>query len=139
MLSDRSVMVLVIDGNDGTGKTTLVLALRTLGYHVADRGIPTMATDATVPMQAVAGEVYVILDCAPELSRERLAGRGADLEEHFHTLSSLQYYRARFHVVAHELGALIVDASGTAEDTLVRTLEALRGAAVDTPHGERPS
>jgi predicted ATPase len=36
---------LVVDGNDGTGKSTLVEALRLRGFAAADRGIPTKMTD----------------------------------------------------------------------------------------------
>jgi energy-coupling factor transporter ATP-binding protein EcfA2 len=59
----------VVDGNDGTGKTTLVTALRELGIEVSDRGLPTKATDSSVPLTPVPGEVYVVLDCAPETSQ----------------------------------------------------------------------
>lgn len=38
-------MIIVIDGNDGTGKSTLVEKLRKDGYNVQDRGIPTKLTD----------------------------------------------------------------------------------------------
>lgn len=96
----------VVVGNDGTGKTTLVSRLRERGYDVSDRGLPTKATDSSIPLEPLEGEIYLVLDCAPETSQRRLASRGADLTEEFHTLESLVGYRVRFVRACAELGVL---------------------------------
>lgn len=119
-------MIVVVDGNDGTGKTTLVSALRAAGFEVRDRGVPTrMTDDPSVSPQP--GEAYLILDAPVPLLRERLRRAGKDLEERYHTVADLEHYRQRFLEVARALPqCVLLDASGPPEDVLVRALEALR-------------
>ncbi len=114
----------VVDGNDGTGKSTIVARLRELGYDAADRGVPTKMTDDAA-VRAVEGEVYLILDAPVEVCRERLAKAGKDLEERYHTVADLEHYRARFREVAAGLGAALIDASGDVEQVVVRCLRVL--------------
>ena len=83
-------MKLVVDGNDGTGKSTLVARLRDLGYDVADRGVPTKMTDDP-SVCAVEGEVYLILDAPVEVCQARLAKAGKNLEERYHTVADLRH------------------------------------------------
>lgn len=120
-------MTIVVDGNDGTGKTTLVRALDALGFLVQDRGLPTRASDDGVPPrdQWPTGERYVILDVPVEVSRERLRLAGKSLEERYHTVEDLTFYRARYVEVAKGFGVPLIDATGTPEETVQRVLESL--------------
>lgn len=96
-------MKIVIDGNDGSGKSTLVEKLRELGYTVKDRGIPTILTDNS-SIKPLSDEFYFILDVPVHISRERLKKAGKDLEEKYHTVEDLTFYRKRFLAVAEFLG-----------------------------------
>ena len=114
--------MIVIDGNDGLGKSTLVKRLGELGYKVADRGMPTKATDTGVPEHLPMGERYVILDAPIEVSRARLEKAGRDMNEKYHTVEGLTHYRQRFKEVAEQLGVPLIDASGSPDDVLYATL-----------------
>lgn len=107
-----------MDGNDGTGKTTLVESLRTLGYDVKDRGMPTEATLSEVPAEVPKDEVYIILDAPEEVSRERLAKAGKDLNEHWHTMESLTLYRKKFREIAAILKVPLFPATETPGEML---------------------
>ena len=92
----------VVEGNDGTGKSTLVAALAARGFVVRDRGLPTKMTDdpALRPTaEQRASELYLILDVPVAVSRERLAKAGKDLEERYHTVEDLSRYRRRYHML----------------------------------------
>ena len=114
----------VVDGNDGTGKSTVVARLRELGYDVADRGVPTKMTDDP-NLQAVEGEVYLILDAPVEVCRARLAMAGKNLEEKYHTVADLEHYRARFKEVAGILRAPLINAEGPVDRVVQLCVEAL--------------
>ena len=90
--------MIVVDGNDGTGKTTLVRSLRLLGFIVTDRGLPTRATDAPdLLRERRSDDTYVILDAPVEVSLGRLRAAGKDMTEEWHMPASLAHYRERFH------------------------------------------
>lgn len=95
----------VVDGNDGTGKTTLVQRLRETGLHVMDRGLPTRMTDVSVDWAAELdpGVLFVILDCSVKTCQERLLAAGRSLDEQYHTVPDLTYYRSRFLEIASRL------------------------------------
>jgi XTP/dITP diphosphohydrolase len=125
MLRRRHELKVVVDGNDGTGKTTLVAGLRALGYTVADRGLPTKLSDG--PDRAPApDEIFLILDAPVEVSRARLAAAGKDLDERYHTVADLTHYRDRFLAVAASLpGAHLIASTGTAAENLGQALRVL--------------
>ncbi len=90
--------MIVIDGNDGTGKTTLVRGLLALGVIAQDRGLPTLKTnDDSIVLN---DDIYFILDCCEETSQERLLREGKSLTEKYHTIADLSYYRKRFRDIA---------------------------------------
>ena len=116
---------IVIDGNDGVGKSTLVRALLKLGYDVSDRGIPTTMT-IHPDVKPRDDELYIILDAPVETSRERLAQAGKDLTEQFHTVEDLTHYRQRFLDVAKVLpNCHVIDATQTAEKVLEECLSTI--------------
>jgi ATP phosphoribosyltransferase len=115
--------MIIVDGNDGTGKTTLVASLAAMGYEVRDRGLPTKATVDGMPDTIPEDEVYIILDVPEELSRARLEKSGKDLNEYWHTPEALTLYRAKFREVAEALGVPLIDATGTPEEVLSTVMD----------------
>lgn len=96
--------MIIIDGNDGTGKSTLVEALKAQGIEAVDRGLPTKMTDDPVLAPPLGDENrYVIIDVPVTVSRERLAKVGKDLSEKYHTVEDLTHYRTQFLLVAFRL------------------------------------
>jgi thymidylate kinase len=121
-------VIVVVDGNDGTGKSTVVARLRALGIDARDRGVPTKMTDDP-SVAPVDGETYLILDVPVEVSRERLARAGKDLDERYHTVADLEHYRARYREIANALPrCALIDGTGTPEEVVARCLESLRRA-----------
>ena len=118
--------MIVIDGNDGTGKSTLVERLRGWGFRVSDRGLPTKLTveEPNLP-PANPGDKYLILEAPIEVSRARLEAAEKDLNEKWHTEESLRHFAARFREVGAKLGATFIDSSGTSDETWIRVLTAL--------------
>jgi thymidylate kinase len=116
---------LVVDGNDGTGKSTLARALAERGLTVEDRGVPTKMTDD--PQVAPdPEEFYVILDAPVEVCRERLLRAGKNLDEAYHTVEDLTFYRQRFLEVAAQLdNCILIDAGGSADVVLAACRAAL--------------
>lgn len=132
--------MIVIDGNDGTGKSTLAEGLRALGFVVVDRGLPTRATDHGVPpsQERPSGERYLILDVPVEECQRRLLLAGKSLTERYHTPEDLAHYRGRFIEVARDLGVTVLDGTGTPAEVLARALERLGAAGglrVGVPKG----
>lgn len=115
--------IIVIDGNDGVGKTTIVDKLRSLGWNVADRGVATKLTDNPNGPLPKSGEVHLILDAPVAISQQRLVKAGKSLAERYHTESDLTFYRKRFQEIASVHSAFtLIDASGTAQETLSKIL-----------------
>ena len=114
-----------VDGNDGTGKTTLVQSLREMGYkNVHDRGDMAKATDHP-KVQPNPDTTYILLVCPPEVSKSRLISRGADMDDPYHTDKALAYYDSRFRMLAKRFNAHVIQ-SVYKKDTLNKALEAIR-------------
>ena len=105
-------MKIVIDGNDGTGKSFRAEILRRVlpNVPIEDRGILYAATlnenifrgDAEAVEQfrdAISKSpdvMYVICTCSIQKSQQRILARGGSLEEEFHTEVDLKKYNERF-------------------------------------------
>ncbi len=113
---------IIIDGNDGTGKTTLVNSLRVLGYEVQDRGLLTKMTDGSQEAPD-SDALYILLDAPVEVCRDRLREAGKDLNEPFHTSDDLNRYRQLFLESARKIpGCVIIDAVNGREAVLAIAL-----------------
>ncbi len=115
---------IVIEGNDGTGKSTLVRSLRLLGFtNVHDRAEMSAATlDSSV--QPASDTTYILLVCHWEVSRSRLAFAGRDMTEKWHTDSALQHYDTEFRRIAPDFDATVFQ-SISPTHTLIQALEVL--------------
>ena len=134
--------MITVDGNDGTGKSTLVRHLQSLGFLVQDRGLPTILTDDPTLVSEDKGP-FLILDAPVEVSQGRLQRAGKDLTEKYHTLEDLTHYRERFRQVASSLGVTMIDARGSYVDVLTSALYQLGvrqspRLAIPTGHLEEP-
>lgn len=122
---------IIVDGNDGTGKSTLVRRLRALGYlNISDRGVPTRMTDDD-RIEVKEGEFYLILDAPVSVSRARLARAGRDLSERYHTVKDLLHYRRRFLEVTERLADYaLIDADADESLVLCAVLEHLEDRGI---------
>jgi thymidylate kinase len=124
------VIRLVVDGNDGTGKSTLATMLTAAGLAVADRGIPTRMTDDPA-VEPNPKEFYIILDAPVEVCRERLLRAGKSAPERYHTVEDIPFYRQRFLEVAATLhNGVVIDASGSPRMVFETCLTVLRERGV---------
>lgn len=118
------IKTIVIDGNDGTGKSTLINKLKEYFPHIEffDRDLPTELTnlsDGTLQkIDKIKGDkdLYIILDLCPDICQERLLKRGADITEKYHTLDDLKKYRKRFIFVNNVLERCYLFDSGESKD-----------------------
>lgn len=116
--------MIVIDGNDGTGKTTVVKELAKRGIDASDRGIATKMTDN--PEISDNGDTVFILVAPVSVCRERLARRGADLEERYHTEKDLRHYDRLFLGLSNRIGNIhFVDADRPVNNIVKEILELL--------------
>jgi thymidylate kinase len=110
-------MKICIDGNDGTGKTTLIAHLRKKypNLEIQDRGLPTQLT---IGKDAEPADLYIILSCKPEISQERLRLSGKSLDEYYHQYDNLVSFHKAFLELATARGWTIIDASQRPEQVL---------------------
>ncbi len=99
-------MIVEIDGNDGVGKTFIIEKLSSLfkkedNIVFRDRGSLTKATDNNSFFRED-GVCYILLDCDENISQERIKERGDSIEEKYHTLVDLKFYRERFLALAND-------------------------------------
>lgn len=121
--------MIVVDGASGTGKSTLIEALRALGFEARERGISSEPEgEGAVPesiTDAVAQEAYVILDAPEEICRARLRQAGKLLTSSHYSHEAIARSRARFRQLARELRLPLLDASRSQAEVLSATLELL--------------
>lgn len=117
-------MIVCVDGNDGTGKTSLIARLRPLlpAITFQDRGLPTAMTDGRTAPPA---DRYLILHASVETCQRRLLAAGKSLDEPYHTAADLTHYGRRFLEVAAALGATVIDAEREQEAIVAGVVELL--------------
>ena len=126
---------IVVDGNDGTGKTTLVRSLRLLGFRdVHDRGEMTKATDDPT-VGPVVGTVYILLEASWITCRQRLIDAGRDMTDPYHQDDALIKYYHIFRNITEKFSAHVI-LSRTPIETLGRALNLLEvPIAIGLPSG----
>ncbi len=127
---------IVVDGNDGTGKSSLLQGLRAFGFQrLEDRGELTKATDD--PQVGPAPDTtYLLLVCPWQESRRRLEASGADLDDPYHSHAALEKYDARFRALATKFHAHVIDTGARSPaETLHAALDVLGGVRVGLPKG----
>ena len=126
---------IVIDGNDGTGKTTRLVQLKKMfpNLKYEDRGIFSKMTlveglfvedDENYSslrqkfhedIQNDSSTLYIICHASSEVCQKRILERGDSIEEEYHTLEDLNKYNARFdalvNIVKDLPNVMVVDTS----------------------------
>ena len=106
---------IVIDGNDGTGKTTRLVQLKKMFPNIKyeDRGIfskmtlidelfnrnknyVTLSQKFYEIIKQDSSTLYIIYRASSEICQKRILERGDSIEEEFHTLDDLNKYNQRF-------------------------------------------
>ena len=106
---------IVIDGNDGTGKTTRLVQLKKMFPNIKyeDRGIfskmtlidelfnrnknyVTLNQKFYESIKQDSSTLYIICRASSEICQKRILERGDSIEEEFHTLDDLNKYNQRF-------------------------------------------
>jgi thymidylate kinase len=107
-------MKICIDGNDGTGKSTLIAALKQLfpEHEYQDRGLPSAMT---VGDDAAPADLYVILSCPVETSTQRLVAAERNMTDHWHLPETLHKYHKMFVDLAQLHGWHLIDSTVSIE------------------------
>ena len=107
------ILTVEIDGNDGVGKsyfiekmsfiTEDVIKLPNCNIQVVfkDRGALTVATDKDNFVKEE-NHIYILLDASIEWCQRNILKRGDSIEEKYHTIEDLTYYRKRFLDLAYK-------------------------------------
>ena len=109
---------IIIDGNDGTGKTTRLVQLKKMFPNIKyeDRGIFSKMTLVDElfnrtgnydeiqkkfheDVQKDSSTLYIICRASSEVCQKRILERGDSIEEEFHTLDDLNKYNSRFDIL----------------------------------------
>lgn len=123
----------IVDGLDGTGKSTLVQSLNALGYLAQDRGNATKMTDDETTV-AEADAYYLILLAPPEVCHRRLQEAGKPMDEVWHTMESLVHYARRYEEIRPRLlHVTYLTSQATPQATLQNALRALAHVGI-IPH-----
>lgn len=108
-------MIVEIDGNDGTGKTTIIKELKKHNpdFEIKDRGALSIATDSG-KFKKEKNVCYVIITASPVTCQNRIKGRGDSIIEKYHTMEDLNKYHGRFINLGKEYNIPIYDTEGIA-------------------------
>ncbi len=119
-------MIVCIDGNDGTGKTTLIKKLQQIfppEIVFQDRGLPSAMTDSCTTETA---DLYIILDATVSTCQNRLKQAGKSLEEKYHNEQDLRFYREKFLEVANQLQAIIINVEQPIDKVIVAVVNIIK-------------
>jgi thymidylate kinase len=107
-------MIICIDGNDGTGKSTLISKLKEImpQHEYQDRGLPS---GITICEEAEPADEYFILSCPVEVSIQRLTLAGRDMTEHWHLPETLAKYHEMFLALSFSNGWHLLDSTQETE------------------------
>ena len=126
---------IIIDGNDGTGKTTRLVQLKRMFPNIKyeDRGIFSKMTLVDElfnrtgnydeiqkkfheDVQKDSSTLYIICRASSEVCQKRILERGDSIEEEFHTLDDLNKYNNRFDILVDIVkdlpNVMVVDTTG---------------------------
>lgn len=118
-----------LEGNDGTGKSTIVSLLRERGFSdVSDRGFLSKKTLDETLQENEKDVVYIILECSVQKSLQRLQNAGKDMTEVWHTKESLVYFQKKFREVGKQHKAFFVSSEGDPQETLKHVMSVLEYA-----------
>jgi len=118
-----------LEGNDGTGKSTIVSLLKQRGFsNVFDRGFLSKKTLDETLEENDKNVVYIILECTVKKSLQRLQNAGKDMTEVWHTEESLVYFQKKFREVGKQHKAFFVSSEGEPQETLKHVLSVLEFA-----------
>lgn len=108
---------IIVDGNDGTGKSTRVEQLKKMFHNIVvlDRGDfskETLNKDIFDDLESLESKIarlnfrkkiknnestlYIILDADPEVCQKRIIERGDSINEPYHNMDDLIKYNQRF-------------------------------------------
>lgn len=120
-------MIVCIDGNHGTGKSVLIARLKGKYPQIKweDRGYPTKTTLAEPHPVA---DLTIILDCPPEVSRDRIVAAGGNPKAWMHTLPALEFFRGEYRAMARKNAWVMIDASECVEAVEIRAMDAVETA-----------
>jgi len=118
-------MIVCIDGNDGTGKTTLIRILKQIFPEIVfqDRGLPSAMTDSCTTDPA---DLYIILDASISTCQNRLRQAGKSLEEKYHNEQDLMLYRGKFIEVANHIQSVIIDAEQPIDNVVLEAVNIIK-------------
>ena len=118
-------MIVCIDGNDGTGKSTLIRRLREIFPELVfqDRGLPSAMTDGGTTDPA---DLYIILDATISTCQKRLRQAGKSLEEKYHNEQDLSYYQKQFIQVANQIKAVIINAEKPIDNVVFEVVNIIK-------------
>ena len=106
-MESKMKYIVEFDGNDGTGKTYTINVLSKVFPNCIfiDRGLfskATLLSDENDEMYKYIDDnidkhrIYIILDDYPEHCQYLIKKRGDSIEEKYHTIEDLEYYRKQF-------------------------------------------
>lgn len=130
-----------IDGNDGTGKSTLCHIISSWGIRARNRGIISKISLGQATVQDLRDDVlYVILDLPPKISQKRLSQAGKDLTEEYHTLPSLCKFRSIYCNIYRQVNrpnVLLLSANQPVQDVLNELFESILDSLPFSKLGEK--
>lgn len=111
-------MIVCIDGNDGTGKSTIISLLKekfpTITFQ--DRGYPSWLTFEKGSFAPA--DLYIILVCPVEVSLDRLQKSGKNMEEFWHLPLTLIFFDQKFKQLSVENNWPVVCSDDTLESVV---------------------